>query len=72
MVAYMNEQYRRDLNSRRQLVARAVTAANTWHADISDTVNTFMAAVNWGAIPDKLDFALTLYDVAVNNDSQHR
>ena len=46
-----------------------MTAANTWNADISDTVNTVMGTVNWGAIPDKLDFRLT-YAMSLSKDIQ--
>ncbi len=65
----MNEQYRQNLKFTTASGDTAVTAANTWHADIRDNVNTFMAAVNWAAIPEKLDFRLS-YTVSLSNDSQ--
>jgi MtrB/PioB family decaheme-associated outer membrane protein len=66
LLAYMNEQYRQNL---RFTTGQVMTAANTWHADIRDNVNTFMAAVNWGAIPEKLDFRFS-YTVTLSNNSQ--
>ena len=69
MVAYMNEQYRQNLKFTTASGGAAVTPANTWHADIKDNVNTVMAAVNWGAIPDKLDFRFA-YTVSLSKDSQ--
>ena len=69
LLAYMNEQYRQNLNFTTATGGSAVTAANYWNADIQDRVNTFMAAVNWGAIPDKLDFRFS-YTVSLSTDSQ--
>ena len=72
LLAYMNEQYRQNLKYTTACCSAALnpmTAANTWHADISDTVNTFMAAANWGAIPDKLDFRLS-YTISLSNNDQ--
>lgn len=69
MLAYMNEQYRQNLRFTTASGGSAVTAANTWHADIKDNVNTVMAAINWGAIPEKLDFRFS-YAMSLSNDSQ--
>ena len=56
IVAYMNEQYLQRLKFTTAAGGGVMTAANTWNADISDTVNTFMGAVNWGAIRTSLTF----------------
>ena len=68
LLSYMNEQYRQNLKYTTASSTVALTAANTWHADVRDNVNTFMAAVNWAAIPDKLDVRLA-YTVSLFNDS---
>lgn len=69
LLAYMNEQYRQNLKFTTPSGSGAMTAANTWHADIRDNVNTLMAAVNWGAIPDKLDIRFS-YTMSLSNNSQ--
>lgn len=69
LLSYMNEQYRQNLKYTTASGGSAMTAANTWHADVRDNVNTFMGAVNWAAIPDKLDVRLS-YTVSLSNDSQ--
>ena len=72
LLAYMNEQYRQNLKfttATGSTTVNPVVGANTWHADIWDNVNTFMAAFNWGAIPDKLDFRFS-YAVSLSSDSQ--
>ena len=69
LLAYMNEQYRQNLKFTTAATTSPITAANTWHADIKDNVNTLMAAFNWAAIPEKLDFRVA-YTVSLSNDSQ--
>jgi MtrB/PioB family decaheme-associated outer membrane protein len=69
LLAYMNEQYRQQIKFTTASGTAPLTAANTWHADVFDRVNTFMAAANWGAIPDKLDFRLS-YAVTLSNNDQ--
>jgi MtrB/PioB family decaheme-associated outer membrane protein len=69
IVAYMNEQYLQRLKFTTASGGGAMTPANTWNADISDTINTFMGTVNWGAIPDKLDLRLT-YAMSMSKDIQ--
>ena len=66
LVAYMHERYRQNLKF---TTGQTLTAANTYHSDIKDNVNTFMAAFNWGAIPQKLDFRFS-YTVSLFNNSQ--
>jgi MtrB/PioB family decaheme-associated outer membrane protein len=69
LLAYMYEQDRQNLNFTTANAGSPVTAANYWNADIKDRINTLMAAVNWGAIPEKLDFRFS-YTVSLSNDSQ--
>ncbi len=69
LLSYMNEQYRQNLKYTTASGGGAMTAANTWHADVKDNIHTLMAAVNWAAIPDKLDLRLG-YTVSLSNDSQ--
>jgi len=72
LFAYMYENYRQNLKYTTACCSATInpmTAANTWHADIVDHVNTFMAAANWGAIPDKLDFRLS-YTVTLSSNDQ--
>ena len=69
LLAYMYEQDRQNLNFTTANASSPVTAANYWNADIKDRINTLMAAVNWGAIPEKLDFRFS-YTVSLSNDSQ--
>jgi hypothetical protein len=69
LLAYMNEQYRQNLKFSTATGTAALTPATVWHADISDTVNTIMAAANWGAIPDKLDFRVS-YTLSLSNNDQ--
>jgi MtrB/PioB family decaheme-associated outer membrane protein len=69
LLSYMNEQYRQNLQYTTATALGAVTAANTWHADVRDNVNTFMVAANWAAIPDKLDFRAS-FTLSLSTDSQ--
>jgi MtrB/PioB family decaheme-associated outer membrane protein len=69
LVAYMNEQYRQNLKYTTANGGGTMTSANTWHADIVDHVDTVMTAVNWGAIPDKLDFRFS-YTMSLSKDDQ--
>jgi MtrB/PioB family decaheme-associated outer membrane protein len=68
--SYTNEQYRQNL---RYTTVNNITTlpvpGSAWNADIRDNVNTFMAAVNWTAIPQKLDFRFA-YSLSVSRDSQ--
>jgi MtrB/PioB family decaheme-associated outer membrane protein len=67
--SYMNEQYLQNLRYTTATSNGTLTAANTWNARIQDNINTFMGAVNWTAIPDKLDFRLA-YTISLSRDSQ--
>ena len=69
LLAYMNEQYRQNLKYTTASGGGAVTPANTWHTDIRDNVNTIMGAVNWAAIPDKLDLRLS-YTMSLSQEGQ--
>jgi hypothetical protein len=69
LLAYMNEQYRQQIKYTTASSTAPLTAANIWHADVVDNVNTFMAAANWGAIPDKLDFRVS-YTISLSNNDQ--
>jgi MtrB/PioB family decaheme-associated outer membrane protein len=69
LLAYMNEQYRQNLKYTTASGGGAVTPANTWHTDIRDNVNTIMGAVNWAAIPEKLDFRLS-YTMSLSQEGQ--
>jgi MtrB/PioB family decaheme-associated outer membrane protein len=69
LFSYMNEQYRQNVKFTTAANIQPVTAANTWHADVRDNINTFMAAANWAAIPDKLDLRVS-YTVSLSTDSQ--
>ena len=69
LFSYMNEQYRQNMKYSTATGTSALTAANTYHADVRDSVNTFMGAVNWAAIPDKLDVKLS-YALSLSKDSQ--
>jgi MtrB/PioB family decaheme-associated outer membrane protein len=69
LLAYMYEQDQQNLSFTTATGDAAVTAANTWSTPIKDKVNTLMAAVNWTAIPEKLDFRFS-YTVSLSNDSQ--
>ena len=69
LLAYMNEQYRQNLKYTTAAGDGAVTPANTWHTDIRDNVNTIMGAVNWAAIPEKLDFRLS-YTMSLSQEGQ--
>jgi MtrB/PioB family decaheme-associated outer membrane protein len=69
LLSYMNEQYRQNLKYSTATGLAAVTAATTWHTDVRDNVNTLMAAANWTAIPDKLDFRAS-YTISLSTDSQ--
>lgn len=69
LLSYMNEQYRQNLKYTTATATTALTPATIWHADVKDTVNTFMAAANWAAIPDKLDLRLS-YTMSLSTDSQ--
>lgn len=67
LVSYMNEQYRQ--NFKYATGSGALTATNVYHADVRDNVNTLMGAVNWAAIPEKLDFRFA-YTMSLSNNSQ--
>ena len=69
LLAYMNEYYRQNLQYIQATGGAAMTPGNTWHADVVDHVNTFMSAVNWSAIPDKLDFRVS-YTMSLSSDDQ--
>ena len=69
LFSYMNEQYRQNLKYSSTTGTAVLTAANTFHADVRDSVNTFMGAVNWSPIPEKLDFKLS-YTLSLSKDSQ--
>jgi MtrB/PioB family decaheme-associated outer membrane protein len=69
LFAYMNEYYRQNLKFTTATGSGAMTPANTWNADVKDNVNTIMAAANWAAIPEKLDFRLA-YTISISNTDQ--
>jgi MtrB/PioB family decaheme-associated outer membrane protein len=69
LFAYMNEYYRQNLKFTTAPNIQPMTAANTWHADVRDNVNTIMAAANWAAIPEKLDLRLA-YTITISNTDQ--
>jgi hypothetical protein len=69
ILSYTNEQYRQNLRYTTAVNTQPVTAANTWHADVRDNINTFMAAVNVVAIPQKLDLRFA-YTLSLSRDSQ--
>jgi MtrB/PioB family decaheme-associated outer membrane protein len=69
LLSYMNEYGSKNLRSTGATSTGALPATNTYSANIKDTVNTFIGAVNFAAIPDKLDLSLS-YTVALANDSQ--
>ena len=69
LIAYMNEYYRQNLKYTTAVNIQPMTAANTWNADVKDNVNTIMGAVNWAAIPDKLDLRVS-YTVSISNTDQ--
>lgn len=69
LLSYMNEQSRQNLKFSTANGNAYPTAANTYHSDIRDSINTVMGAVNWAAIPDKLDLRLS-YTMSLSNDSQ--
>jgi MtrB/PioB family decaheme-associated outer membrane protein len=69
LFSYMNEQYRQRLRFSTASGLAAITSANTWHSDIIDNVNTFMGAVNWTPIPEKLDLRLA-YTLSLSKDHQ--
>lgn len=69
LLSYMNERYRQNLKFSTTAGGAAITPANTWHADVTDNVHTLMGAVNWAAIPDKLDVRLS-YTTSLSTNSQ--
>lgn len=69
LFSYMNEASSQNLRSTGATYTGALTSANTYDSNIRDTVNTFMGAVNYAAIPDKLDLNLS-YTLALSKDSQ--
>ena len=69
VLAYMNEYYRQNLKFVNAANIAPLTAANTWHSDVRDNVNTIMAAANWAAIPEKLDLRLA-YTISISNTDQ--
>ena len=69
LLAYMNEYYRQNLKFVNAANIQPMTAANTWHSDVRDNVNTIMAAANWAAIPEKLDLRLA-YTISISNTDQ--
>ena len=68
LLSYFNEQYQQKMKYSSTVSTAALTSANTFHTDVLDRVNTFMGAVNWSAIPDKLDFKLS-YTLSLSNSS---
>lgn len=71
LVAYMNEQYRQNLRWSTATPPAQPTNSTRFHADVRDKVNTIMAAVNWAAIPTKLDLRLS-YTMSLSQDSQQQ
>jgi MtrB/PioB family decaheme-associated outer membrane protein len=69
LLSYMNELSRQNLRSTEAVDMDPLTAANTYNANVKDTVNSFMGAVHYAAIPNKLDLSLS-YTVALSNEGQ--
>ena len=69
LFSYVNEQSKQNLISTTATGTSALTAANTYTTDVVDTVHTFMGAINYAAIPDKLDLSLS-YTLSLSKDSQ--
>jgi MtrB/PioB family decaheme-associated outer membrane protein len=69
LFSYMNETGSQNLRSTGATSTGALTAANTYSSNIKDRINTFIGAVNFAAIPDKLDLSLS-YTIALATDSQ--
>jgi hypothetical protein len=68
LFSYMAEEYRQNLKYT-NVTPPLMSTANVYHADVHDTVHTFMGAANWAAIPNKLDLRLT-YTLSLSKDSQ--
>ncbi len=68
LFSYMNEQRSQQLRSTTSGQHRRATG-NTYQTDIQDQVNTFMGAVDYIAIPDKLDLKVS-YTLSISTDSQ--
>jgi hypothetical protein len=56
MLSYIYEERRRHMADCCGGAAGGLTAANIWSSDITQHYNTFVAAIDWKAIPNKLDF----------------
>jgi MtrB/PioB family decaheme-associated outer membrane protein len=67
MLAYMNEESDQNLRGGGGTVPP--TAAQTYNVPNRDRVNTFMAAVNYAAIPDKLDLKAS-YTLSLSKANQ--
>jgi hypothetical protein len=69
LFSYMHDRY--DQQLRTSIVSDGIklTPANTYSSEIKDYVDTFMGAVNYAVIPDKLDLRLS-YTLAISSDSQ--
>ena len=67
--SYMNEQYLQNIRSTSATSSGALTAANTYSSPVRDNINTFIAGINYWAIPDQLDFDLR-YTVSLSTDHQ--
>ena len=65
LLSYMNEQYEQNLKYSNTTGTTALTNTNTFNTNVKDRINTFMGAVNWTAIPDKLDLRRELHGVVV-------
>jgi MtrB/PioB family decaheme-associated outer membrane protein len=69
LFSYMHDRY--DQQLRTSIVSDGIklTPANTYSSEIKDYADTFMGAVNYAVIPDKLDLRLS-YTLAISSDSQ--
>jgi MtrB/PioB family decaheme-associated outer membrane protein len=69
LFSYLNDRYDQQLRASTATNVTALTGANTYNTEIKDHVDTFLGAVNYAAIPDKLDLRLS-YTLAISNNSQ--
>ena len=66
---YMNEQYLQNLRSTNATSTGALSASGTYSSPVRDQVNTFIAGINYWAIPEQLNFDLR-YTLAMSRDHQ--
>jgi MtrB/PioB family decaheme-associated outer membrane protein len=69
LLSYMNDRYDQQLRSAIVSDGTPLAPDNTYTSQITDSVNTYYAAVNYAAIPNRLDLRFG-YTLAMSNDSQ--